>query len=360
MHLSRGILLGLITVLFLLIFNAFPGTVEFLYGQLFYPLYQYLRSFISYLIPIPLIYILAIYILGWVVFKWTITPPFKQWKRLNSIRMLFSIIGFIIFFFYILWGFNYLRPTMAERLNIELEEPDSTYITNMYKNTVDSLNAIRERMDYNGEDICTIDLESVNNSDLMSSLSRYLNILGYPSSFKGYIYPLWPRGFLLRWSTAGFFLPFVGEGYIDPALPNIQKPFVRIHEMSHVYGITQEGEANFLAYEVCKGAESDLVRYSAYLAYYPYIAAAARQWSKENYKQNHKALDKRVLKDFNQIYSCLVAYPDILPEVRDLVYNSYLKSQGVEGGIKSYSKILILEYNWHKLMNKYPFYMDMQ
>ncbi len=353
MKLSRGILLGLITVLLILCFKISPESVELLYGQLFYPFYQFLRYFISAIIPIPLIYILALYLVGWLIYKWKRTPPLKKWSWLSTLRMTFSIIGMIVFFFYILWGFNYMRPTMEERLDIEFEKPDTNYIRATFSETIDSLNSLRSKIE--AEDVCSMEFDTIIDPIALSTLKKYLSYIGYPSAYRGVIHELWPAGMLLRWSTAGFFLPFVGEGYIDSALPGIQKPFVSMHEMSHVYGVTQEGEANYLAFAACKTSPDARVRYSAYLGIYPYIASAARSVDTAMYADIHKRLDKEVMNDFQQIADCLNAYPDIFPDFRDFIYNSYLESQGVKGGIANYSKIIYLDYNWKRLREEKGF-----
>jgi len=41
-------------------------------------------------------------------------------------------------------------------------------------------------------------------------------------------------------------------------------------------------------------------------------------------------------------------YPDILPKVRDAVYDTYLKSHGVKGGMSSYSTVVKLMLQWKK------------
>ena len=41
-------------------------------------------------------------------------------------------------------------------------------------------------------------------------------------------------------------------------------------------------------------------------------------------------------------------YPDILPAVRDAAYNTYLKAQGIDDGIKNYDRVIMLVHAWKK------------
>lgn len=349
-------MLGLIALIIYLFFRFSPESVEQLYGQLFYPLYQYVRYYFTKYIPIPLIYILGVYLILWLIYKIIITPSIRKWKWLNTLRMTFSIVGFIIFFFYALWGYNYLRPTIPQRLEISMEKPDSAYITRTFEIVIDSLNSLRSQMEFSeGEDVCNIPVLTEPDSSALVKLRQYLSFFEYPNSFPPVIHNLKPKGLLLRWNTAGFFNPFTGEGYIDPGLPNIQKPYVIIHELCHAYGITQEGEANFLAYLACKESEDPVTRYSAYLSIYYYIASLARQMDKDYYAEVYETLDENVKQDFNRISECHKAYPSFMPKFRDFLYNSYLNVQGVEGGIKNYSHIIMLDYNWELYRKEHRF-----
>lgn len=355
MKISRGIILGITTVILYIYFRLSPRSVEFLYGQLFYPLYQYIRFIVFKFISFPILYILLGYLVLWGIFKIIITPKFKEWRWISSLRMTFSILGFIVFFFYILWGFNYQRPTMLQRLDVELENPDSMYIATTMERVIDSLNSIRSQLDIDSVDICDIEVSSEIDSSGLEVLKGYLSFLGYPTSYEGVVRELRPSGLLLRWSTAGFFMPYVGEAYIDPGLPNIQKPYVRMHELCHVYGITQEGEANFLAYQACRRSADPIVRYSGYLAIYPYIASAAHTMDKGYYTTMYARLDSGVKEDFDRISECHELYPSFMPKVRDFLYDTYLTSQGVEGGIKNYSRIIQLDYIWQKMSRENGF-----
>jgi hypothetical protein len=39
-------------------------------------------------------------------------------------------------------------------------------------------------------------------------------------------------------------------------------------------------------------------------------------------------------------------YPDILPRLRNAIYSSYLKSHGMESGLKSYNEVVVMVHHY--------------
>ncbi len=53
-----------------------------------------------------------------------------------------------------------------------------------------------------------------------------------------------------------------------------------------------------------------------------------------------KDLDPFVIRSVELVRENDKKYPDILPQVRDAIYSSYLKSHGVKGGLRSYNEVV--------------------
>ena len=72
-------------------------------------------------------------------------------------------------------------------------------------------------------------------------------------------YPEWMRAFHL----AGLYAPWTGEAIVDPGAPSWLVPFTAVHELMHMKGIADEGEANIAAWCRCLergGAFADSAR----------------------------------------------------------------------------------------------------
>jgi hypothetical protein len=159
-----------------------------------------------------------------------------------------------------------------------------------------------------------------------------------------------PQGFMRRMGILGIYFPFTGESYLDPSLHALEKPFTIAHEMAHSYGVTDEGEANFIAWVVCTNAEEPLLRYAAHLLllryqlrdYYGMDPDAALCWM--------ETLPRGIIQDLISIRESAEAYPPIWLALSRKSNDLFLKSQGVKAGIKSYQQLPILAAAWRQRM----------
>ena len=151
---------------------------------------------------------------------------------------------------------------------------------------------------------------------------------------------LFPKGILLRISTAGFYLPFTGESNIDAGLHPIQLPFVMAHEYAHGYGTTDEGSCNFLGFLACENAADPFIRYSGHYGYWRYLLSSFRLQNPEAYKTFREALPAGIKADIKAISENSDKYPDIFPKFRDLTYDAFLKAQGINDGMANYNRIV--------------------
>jgi hypothetical protein len=166
--------------------------------------------------------------------------------------------------------------------------------------------------------------------------------------------PLYPEGMLLSISTAGFYLPFAGEGYIDPGLHTLQWSFTIAHEMAHVQGLTDEGSCNFIGLLTCLHSQDAVIRYSGLLSYWGYLYRQMIQLDPNNAKLVRNDLTPAVRADLRAIRRKINEYPDIFPRFRNLVYDSYLKTHGIPDGLRSYDGMVDLMIRWKQSKWSFP------
>lgn len=172
------------------------------------------------------------------------------------------------------------------------------------------------------------------------------NKLSYFSPVKCRI--IHPKGVLLIWSTAGIYWPFAGESQIDAGLYEKERPFVIAHELAHGMGWTNEGECNFIAYESCMQSRNALFIYSAQLQYWRTLIAEVAHQDTARIRELKSSLSFEVKEDLKKIAISQSSYPDVLPEIRNFIFNKYLESNNVHGGIKSYSEMILLVMNYKR------------
>lgn len=287
---------------------------------------------------IAFLYVLIIGIIGLILFKtYKLYKLAVSWKNRiyhTMIALLKSLMAIVISFYW-LWGFNYGSISFLEYNNVKAEPVAFEFVEDEYYRILDTLNNLSGQV---GAD----KWNSIDQEELGAHLSRFLDLYYVNGNLNPVVRSIKPKGSLLRLGAQGIYLPWTGEGQIDAGLHDLQKPFTYLHELGHGYGITNEGECNFLAYQVGIKIDDIYVRYSAYLAYWRYLA---RQMLIVGcHDIDLMSIDLQV--DLQEIYDNYDKYPDFFPRFRRQSYDWYLKAQGVEEGMKSYSEIIMMNYCW--------------
>ena len=344
------IFLGLLTILISFSVGNDSHLIENVYSR---GVFLFIRQILDHtiaLIPIPFLYVLIALSLVFIIIK--IRKSIKSEKTIlqkigGSILTLFALVGGTIFLFQFLWGFNYSRLSLETQLDLKpkalsIEELKTeldlnTTILNTKRSLVPNVDSFAFTERY---------LPPNMEEKIRNELAHVLKDLGYPSSSRPPLRLLRPKGFLLRISTAGFYLPFTGECNVDPGLHATQIPFVIAHEYAHAFGITDEGSCNFLAYLSCTNSSDPFIQYSGYLNYWRYLASDYRYLNRKDYGTFKKQLPLGIINDLNAINETLNKYPDIFPKIRNAAYDTYLKTQGISEGLESYNRIVMLVKAW--------------
>jgi hypothetical protein len=328
---------------------SYCGFLKGFFADVFYfrYLFQGWRFVYDYtfgLLPFGTVYLLFFSL--FFIFYFTFAKPIKdkKWKKLGSNSINFFCIIYLLFYF--LWGFNYQQKGLATKLDlteIQMTKEDLiAELNNIHKIALSTRNKIILTNDSIRESNIPLILENL----IRTSQKEILRSWSLPNIGRVRVRKLLPKGVLLRISTAGVYIPFVSEGHIDKGLHPVQWPFTMAHEMAHGYGITDEGECNFVAFVTCINSSNAIIRYSGLLGYYRYLLSNYRLYFREEYAAFYQTIDPAIIKDMVSINNELEKYPDILPDVRDKIYDSYLKSHGVKDGLHSYSTIIQLVQMW--------------
>lgn len=285
--------------------------------------------------PIPMVYI-AVAIIIVRILLWI-----REWKKGFFFLATKAIggISFLIILFYVGWGFNYNQVPLQSRLGYNLKEVSLIDIKVEFDRATAELKDAAIHLPVQMTSDQVIKSFALTDNDLRDDVEAALIELGVPSSGKVRVRQLWPPGFLLRWSTAGIYIPQTFEGHIDKGLLSVQKPFTMAHEMAHGYGITDEGACNFIAWLACHNSKNSWVRFGGDFTYWRY---AASEISDSIVMKELPSLTPVILRSIQLINENDQKYPDILPKIRDAIYSNYLKHHGVAGGMRSYNYVVLM------------------
>ena len=346
---SMGIALGCLSIL--IHWYAPSSLIEELYSKGLFPLVRAVFDHTIALSPIPFFYLLVagvIYLIYRGFFN-LIRVWRDGWSHVFLFFVhIFNLLGWIIFAFYWLWGFNYDRIQLADRINWDSPSFSPEDFDNESSEVLQRLESLRLTDSILINDFLTnLNYDTIE-WELRKETSKVARALGYQGSDNLTCRQLSPSGILLRFSTAGFYNPFTGECNIDRGLHTLQKPFVMAHEFFHGLGVSGEGDCNFLAYITCFQSANPVIRYSGELGYWRYLRGGYRRSNPALYRSKMEMLPSSVIMDLAEIDAAIRKYPDIAPRMRDAMYNAYLRSNKIEDGMANYHQIVTLVIEWRK------------
>lgn len=331
--------MGVLIYFLLRLATRHNGLAEDVYGGFVYPAVRGAFHYTTGLLPFPTIYLLGPLVLYW-CYKTAIVPiRNKTWSVRTLIFGTVSTFSAVFALFYILWGFNYARPGVIERLELFAVPLDTIALSEEFEYATEELLSwtIKNELEIrNGMNSFDPSYERL----LAAQVAETVEPMGYRDIARPRGRRVFPKGILLRFSTAGIYIPFSGEGHVDAGMLPIQYPFTMAHELAHGFGVTNEGECNFIAYLACKEVDDPLIRFSGLLSYWRYIAFEYRKRFPQRYKERMDDLPVLITQALDKIRTNNAKYPDIMPAVRDAVYDTYLRSNGVKEGLVSYSMII--------------------
>jgi len=272
-------------------------------------------------------------------------------KRLSQIGLnVAAWAGGLIFFFYLLWGYNYNRPGIATHLRLAISALETPVVAAETEWAVRAATASRAEIPRAASnaalspDFLPPGLES----EIRAGLTRVLRDMVYPAPGRVRVRTFVPGRWMMRFSGSGIYLPYLGESYISANLTAAEIPFTMAHEMAHGYGIADEGDANFLALLACESSAVAAVRYSGFLSYWSTAAGELARTDRTAARALGGLVSNGMRADLLAIRKNWKKDEGRLSEISEKIYEKYLKSQGVKDGLKSYSRFLNLRAAWRK------------
>ena len=237
--------------------------------------------------------------------------------------------------FLLVWGLNYRRTTLEEKLSFDEQAVTREAARTLALTAVERLNGLHATAHAAGwPPPGAID------PSLAEALGRADRAIGG----RGMTTPGRPKPTMLDWyfrrtATDGMTGPFFLETMVSTSLLPFERPFVVAHEWSHLAGLAQEGEANFLAWLACVNA-SPPAQYSGWLFLYSELLAALDGPGRAEVssglaagpRADLTAIRARVQREID---------PRLAAAGRRL-YDRYLKANRVEEGVESYGQVVKL------------------
>lgn len=313
------------------------------YMDYFYAGVRKLSQLFLHWIPVPVVYfVLPLLIIGLLYF----VVRSVRYRDLKSLKYLGSYIFSLYMSFFVVWGFVYSNKTISEQFGLKKVEVNEAWIFDRLNQETVLLDSLQQQYSQNSEVMSPSILEN----QVRNNLNQFLHSLRL-RTFPYVKIRQVKSGLLLRLETMGIYFPYAFEGHYDADIHDIQKPFTACHEMLHGYGYGQEADCNFFAYLTCMQSDNIALQYSGQMAYWRYLASTCRRLNKEKYALFYDSIPENISSDLQEIRATQKVYKPLIGPLRDKFYDFYLKSNGVQGGLKNYSAFINMVESWRE---KYP------
>jgi hypothetical protein len=269
------------------------------------------------------------------IFRLAFTKKFKP----LFVYLLKLTIGFelIILAFYLLWGLNYFRPSVAERFNLQ----DTSYTLDDVKIVtamlIDSANASRAKL-------TQADLKQ-DDQAIYKTAANAIDSIAKDPGFPAYHPDIKPSilTFILNYiGTSGYYNPFTSEAQINYQMPVFLKPFTACHEMSHQMGFGAEDEANFGGFITGIASHNRLLRYSAYYTGVEEFMYAVRKKDSIAYQQLKIKISPLVRNDLKTDRAYWKSFEGKAGILSSILYDDFLKTNNQPQGLKTYNQMIRL------------------
>ena len=340
--------LGFIVAAIVLALVPLPAAIiERYYSNAAFPIFQSGLTSITNVTRAPLGEVLAVAILAGLATWSMVRLKRARGRRLKAAGLLlFDIVlaaAILYIAFLTLWGFNYQREPLMRKLDYDDSRLSETSEHELWLSNIKRMNA-DSRLAH--EEAWPADEEW--REQLFDTLKSVVVDLGNQTGIVEAI----PKTsiadrFLGATGVSGYTNPFGLEVILNSDLLPVERPFTLAHEWGHLAGFADESEANFVALLACARSEIPAIRYSAWLAIYPYLplprALAERLAKGEKREEILPQLAPEVVADLRAIAERTKRrVSPAISRMQGRVYDSFLKVNRVEAGIESYGLIVRL------------------
>lgn len=313
--------------------------VEFAYSRGIYRAIQGTLTTLSNLAPfawLDAFVIAAIVVAGWRTTRLLRERRQRGWLRTatEAGQRVLRAAGVLVVIFLALWGFNYRRVPMADMLPRSDAPPPSAADLRLVLLDANALaarlrpSAVAQPWTY--DEIADRLRDPFNHA--LSDLGRpALIAFGRPKFSLITPYFTWA-------GINGMVDPYALESIVHPDALPFERPFILAHEWGHLAGQADEAEASAVGWLACLRGDPPLA-YSGvvYLVVELSNALPPRLW-----RETVPSLDPGLVADLQAQNARWARSQPLVRHAASRVYDRYLRANGVDDGVASYSRALSL------------------
>lgn len=335
-------------ILMLKLLTHYPQIVETYYSNLLYPFISKLFRLVFGWLPFSvgdLIYSMAlIYMVRW-LYKLT-KKGFKQLRLKDDLIGIMVAASSIYFMFHLVWGLNYYRMPIEERLNLN-SKYTTTALIEVTQKLIMLSNELHSEISKDRSKRFEIpyDFKKISEEVVQgyAALSIFYPFLAYETpSQKQSLYSL-PLAYI---GFSGYLNPFTNEAQVNSKTPVNSMPITLAHEQAHQLGYAAENEANFIAFLAIYNHKDPYLRYAAHTFALSYCLKDLYKRDKTTFEALTNDIHLGITKDFRNREKHWAQFENPLEPIFKLIYGGFLKANQQTQGIESYNQVVALVVNY--------------
>lgn len=313
--------------------------IDALYGRAWYPAVQAAVTATSNRLPIAVFDVAIVCVCAVLLWWWTRAIGAlrrRVWAPLGRAAAATATLAAALYLWFLaVWGLNYARPPIDVRLMLPAGAPVATEVAALLDEAVAALNLLHLDSRMAGFEPSRTDADVARALHAVEARHGRLR-----STVPGTPKPTLLAPYFRMAGVDGLTAPVALETLLNPDLTAPERPFVLAHEWAHLSGYAAEADANFVAWLVTQEpGTSPSTTYSGWLFL---VSEAARQVPAATRRTALGLLASGPRQDLADIATRMASRVDLVERVGWRVYDSYLRSQGVDEGIRSYSRVVEL------------------
>ena len=282
---------------------------------------------------------------------------YKIFQRAKSLRNLLIELGalltIITILFYFLWGINYKRVSIKNKI-VSNQEVDIVKLVDFTNQLIDKIN--KKHLDlFNLDSIIPIDnrsFEEIKNTSVSDFKNLYTLKQDSIQNFD-YTYPSIKKSLFSSALTfmgfSGYINPFTGEANINTKIPKNSIPFVINHEIAHQLGTASEKDANFISYISLLNSSNQFHEFLA-LSYSLRVCLNELYINdRDSYSNSMKKINIGILNNYKQTQNFWSKYNGPIEVISKNIYDKFLKQNDLKTGIKNYGETISLILSYHNV-----------
>lgn len=341
----------------------YPAIAERLYGTGLWPIISRPLARLTGLIPVALhewllVAYIAFLIGAAIVAVRSARRGSRTWRNVlgAGAHRLVRDAGILVVLFYLLWGFNYARPTFEARAAWPAwEDIGTAELIRLAEAATLAANAAYLEL-HGTEDAGEPTAFPADPTRLEAALDtgwqRAAAELGLPAATSrpfGRVKRPLVSPILGRLGIVGVYVPFTAEANVLRGMPAVRAPASMAHEMAHQRGVTTEAEATFLGLIAAAHAPDPLARYAAAVSAAGHVGSTLAPVAIEEYRRIYSLRLPGIRRDAADLAAYFAQFAGPAQKVGTAINDTYLRANRIPGGTANYGRAVRLLITYSRL-----------